>query len=79
MQTLLADLEKLDKASDSLPAEQVAANVEQRIVDLDKLAKIAPAANRDQWYRQMIDILSIAIQSGNYPKGTEALSCFKNS
>lgn len=77
MQALLADLEKLDKASDSLPAEQIAANVEQRIVDLDKLAKISPPANRDQWYRQMIDALSIAVQSGNYPKGTEALAALQ--
>jgi TolA-binding protein len=74
MQKLMAELERLDKASSApLTAEQLADNIEQRVTTLEKLAQISPEADRDQWYRQMADALGMAIQSGNYAKGAERL------
>ncbi len=74
MQKLMAQLEKLDKDAESLPPDQTAANVESRVSALQRLAEIAPANSRNQWYRQLIDVLSVAIQSGSYPKGEERLT-----
>ena len=65
----MAELEKLDKESDTLPPDQIAANADKRVAVLQKLTEIAPARDRDQWQRQLIDVLSVAIQSGNYPQG----------
>jgi hypothetical protein len=73
MQKLMAELERLDKASNMLPADQMAANVEQRVNTLQSLAEASPEADRDQWYRQMADIAGMAIQTGNYPAGAERL------
>jgi tetratricopeptide (TPR) repeat protein len=73
MQKLMAELERLDKASNTLPADQMAANVEQRVDTLQSLAEASPEADRDQWYRQMADIAGMAIQTGNYPAGAERL------
>ena len=42
MQKQMAELERLDKESDSLPPDQIAANVEQRVAALQKLAELAP-------------------------------------
>lgn len=73
MQKLMVELERLDKASDTLPADQVAANIDQRANTLQSLAEVSPEKDRDQWYRQMADLLGMAIQSGNYPQGGERL------
>src|SRR4051812_24868484 len=73
MQKLMAELERLDKASNTLPPDQIAANVEQRVNTLQSLAEASPEAERDQWYRQMADIAGMAIQTGNYPAGAERL------
>jgi hypothetical protein len=73
MQKLMAELERLDKASDTLPADQLAANVEQRVNALQSLAEASPEKDRDQWYRQMIDVIAMALQSGNYPAGAARL------
>lgn len=74
MQTLMADLEKLDRESDSLSPEKQAANIDARAEKLQRLAQITPAAEREQWYRQLADMLSVATQSGNYPQGLERLN-----
>jgi tetratricopeptide (TPR) repeat protein len=73
MQKLLTELEKLDKQSETLPADQVATNVEQRAELFRKIAAAAPDAERDQWYSQLADLLSTAIQTGNYPDGVARL------
>ncbi len=73
MQKLMAELERLDKVSDSLATDQIAANIEQRVNTLESLAEVSPPKDRDQWYRQIADVLGMAIQSGNYPKGAERL------
>src|SRR5215213_1692422 len=73
MQKLMAELERLDKASDTIPADQMAGNVEQRINTLQSLAEVSPEKDREQWYRQMADVIGMAIQAGNYPAGAERL------
>jgi hypothetical protein len=47
--------------------------LQNRIDVLQKLAETAPAGDRDQWYRQCIDALSIATQTGNFPEGIAKL------
>lgn len=75
MQKLMAELERLDKAADGLPPDQLATNVEQRAKVLNQLADAAVDGDtRAQWYRQMIDVLSVALQSGNYPQGVDRLN-----
>jgi len=73
MQKLMAELERLDKEGDAAPPEKVAANIEQRVTTLQNLADATPEKDRDQWYRQMADVLGMGIQSGNYPQGVERL------
>jgi hypothetical protein len=72
MQKLMAELERLDKESPAT-ADQLAANIEKRVTALESLADVTPEKDRDQWYRQMADVLGMAIQSGNYPQGGERL------
>jgi tetratricopeptide (TPR) repeat protein len=73
MQKLMAELERLDKASDTIPVDQLTANMEQRVNILQSLAEASPEKDRDQWYRQMADVIGMAIQAGNYPAGAERL------
>jgi thiol-disulfide isomerase/thioredoxin len=73
MQQLMADLEKLDQEGDSLAPEKQAANIDARAEKLVRLAQMTPEAERDQWYRQLADMLSVAAQSGNYPQGLQKL------
>jgi hypothetical protein len=69
----MAELERLDKASDTIPADELAANIEQRVTTLQSLAEASSEKDRDQWYRQMADVIGMGIQAGNYPAGTERL------
>lgn len=73
VQQLMSDLEKLDRQSAELPEDKQAENVQARAEKLKKLAEISPESDRDQWYRQLADMLSVATQSGNYPQGLEQL------
>lgn len=73
-QALLAELEKIDqqiqKASpeDQGPLEARRANV------LEDLAKAAQTAeDRAQWFRQLADMTSAAVQVGVYPEGVDRL------
>ena len=74
MQKLMAELEKLDRKAETLPPEKQAENIEQRAEVLLRLADVTPGADRDQWYRQLADMLSAAMQSGNFPAGRRASS-----
>src|SRR5262245_2374726 len=56
MQKLLAELERLDKVAATLPADQLAANIDQRVNALQSVAEASPERDRDQWYRQMADV-----------------------
>jgi peroxiredoxin len=73
MQTLMSDLEKLYRQAETLPADKQAANIDQRAEKLQRLAEISPAADREQWYRQLVGMIGVAIQSGDYPQGFERL------
>ncbi len=79
MQKLMAQLEQLDRQSETLPPEKQAAAVEQRINLLTSLAEASPEGERDQWYRQLAGVVSVAIQSGNFPQGTERLTQLQQS
>jgi hypothetical protein len=73
VQKLLTELERLDNAAATLPAEQMATNIDQRVNALQGLADASPERDRDQWYRQIADVIGMAIQAGNYPAGAEKL------
>ena len=79
MQKLMAELEQLDRESDTLPPEKQTANIEQRAEKLQRLAEITPEGDRDQWYRQLADMLSVATQSGNFPQGLAQLDQLQKS
>jgi tetratricopeptide (TPR) repeat protein len=75
MQKLMAELERLDRQADQLSPEKQAENIQQRTDLLLRLADATPDAEvRDQWYRQLTDMLSVAIQTSNDPKGLERLA-----
>jgi Thioredoxin-like len=75
MQKLMADLERLDRQAEQLSPEKLAENIQQRSDLLLRLADATPEPEgRDQWYRQLADMLSVAIQTSNDPKGIERLA-----
>lgn len=73
MQKLMADLEQLDKEAEPQEPAQIAANIDKRVTILQNLAEVSPEKDRDEWYRQLSDVLGVAIQSGNYPQGAQRL------
>ncbi len=75
MQKLLAELEKLDKmAAKATTPEQQAAYTSQRADLLEKIANAAKTAeDRANWMRQLTDMISAAVQMGNFPDGAERL------
>jgi thiol-disulfide isomerase/thioredoxin len=74
MQRLMSELERLDQQSATLPPERQAANVDQRAELLLKLADVTPDAElRNQWYRQLTDMVAAAVQSSGDRKGLERL------
>lgn len=73
-QKILAQLEQLDRQASTLPPEKQTENIEQRADLMRRLAEVAPASEREQWYRQLAGMLSIAIQAGSYPQGVERLN-----
>ena len=75
MQPLMAELEKLDRQIDtSTTPEAQAALTDKRAELLEKLANLASDDDsRNDWYRQLGDVLSAAVQNGNYPQGIAAL------
>jgi TolA-binding protein len=74
MQAQMKILEELDKKAESGSADEGAEIVEKRIQALRNIAKSSQAGSRDQWYRQLIDVLGVAIQNGTLPKGADLLS-----
>ncbi len=73
MQRLMADLEQLYRQAETLPADKQAANIDKRAEKLERLAQISPEADREQWYRQMVGMIGMAIQAGDYPQGFDRL------
>ena len=74
MQKFMAELERLDRQADGLAPEKLAENIGARAELLLRLAEVTEDAElRDQWYRQLADMLSVAIQSNTYPEGAAKL------
>lgn len=75
MQKLMAELERLDREADGLAADKLAVNIEERAKLLRRLSEISPDPEmREQWFRQLADMIAAAIQSGSFPQGLELLS-----
>ncbi len=66
-QQMMEELRKLDVA-ESTPQQH-----ERRAQLLEQLAEDADAEQRGQWYRQLADTLSAAVQNGSYADGIERL------
>jgi thiol-disulfide isomerase/thioredoxin len=78
MQQVLAALEKLDQKISTASQEQQAALNDQRADLLEQLATSAPdREQRNQWLGQMADMVSAAVQSGNYPRGVARLQALE--
>lgn len=79
-QQLVSMLERIDRdlAAASAPAEQ--AELNRRRVDVVEqlIAASSTAVERDTWMRQLVDTVSVAVQSGVYPEGLERLRRFSN-
>jgi peroxiredoxin len=74
MQKLMAELERLDRDADGLSGDRQADNIEQRANLLLKLADVTPdAQQRNFWYQQLADMLSVAIQTNTFPEAAQRL------
>lgn len=74
MQQLMAELDKLDHQLAGLSPEDQAKLVGQRTDLLRRLAEATPDVElREQWYRQLADEVSAAVQSAGYAKGLDQL------
>lgn len=74
MQKLMADLERLDQQAAALPPDRLGANVNERADILLRLADVTPDAElRNQWYRQMTDMLAAAVQGSGHRQGLDRL------
>jgi thiol-disulfide isomerase/thioredoxin len=77
-QELVAALEKIDSqlATASIPQDQAELN-RRRVDVVEKLIESASTATeRETWMRQLVDTVSVAVQSGVYPGGLERLRKF---
>lgn len=79
-QELVSALEKIDSqlAVASRPEDQ--AELNRRRVDIVErlIAAASTPAERDTWMRQLVDTVSVAVQSGTYPGGIQRLRKFSN-
>lgn len=74
VQEWLGQLEQIDQALPSADAARRATLHAQRADVLEKLARHAQTAqDRENWMRQMADLTSAAVQSGEYPDGIDRL------
>ncbi|MCO6046633.1 redoxin domain-containing protein [Aeoliella sp. ICT_H6.2] len=73
VQKLLAELEKLDTQFGGTNDQQIAVT-KKRVQVLEKLAAESPAgADREQWQRQQVDMLSAAVQTMQYYDAIEQI------
>lgn len=74
MQETLSAIEKLDEQLASASRKDLPKLNARRADLLEKLASQAPAGEeREQWLRQLADMISAAVQDGGYPDGAERL------
>jgi len=74
-QELLAELEKLDAAGERATSAAERARFHARRADLvEQIAdESGSATDRAMWIRQLADMVSAAVQSGEYPEGVKRL------
>lgn len=76
MQDLMKELEGLGEITPSTPARQH----ERRAEILEQLAKESDSPEmRAQWYQNLADTLSAAVQTGSYPAGIDKLKALHES
>jgi thiol-disulfide isomerase/thioredoxin len=74
MQPLMEKLQKLDLDAAKLPLDKQGPITAERVKVLEELAAVTDdPALRSQWYQQMADMLSAAVQGGGYPEGLPLL------
>jgi thiol-disulfide isomerase/thioredoxin len=75
MQALMAELATLDEQAELLSVEKQGPITEKRAEILEKLAEVTTDVElRDQWFRQLADMISAAVQTGSYSKGIDQLT-----
>ena len=73
MQKILDALQKIDAQIAAAAADAKPALNAQRADLLERLAAATPEAERDQWTKQLADMISFAVQDGTYPDGVSRL------
>ncbi len=74
MQEALSELEKLDQQLTAAAAKERPALNKQRADLLLRLANtMSKSSEREQWFRQLADMVSAASQDGSFPKGVAYL------
>ncbi len=74
-QQFVADLEKIDGQLATAQSKAELAKLHQQRADIvEELVKSATnPEERETWVRQLVDMLGVAAQTGDYPKGAERL------
>lgn len=74
MQKILEAIEKLDEQIAAAPADKKSELNAARADKLEQLAAAAPSpAEREQWLKQLADMINSAVLDGSYPEGLERL------
>jgi thiol-disulfide isomerase/thioredoxin len=74
MQKILESIQKLDEQLMRAAPDKKASLNAQRADLLERLAAVAKdPVEREQWTRQLIDMVSASVQEGSYPEGMERL------
>ena len=74
MQTILESIQKLDDQLIKAAPDKKAALHNERADLLERLATVAKdPTEREQWTKQLIDMVSAAVQEGSFPEGMERL------
>lgn len=79
-QELVSNLEQIDRslASATKPTDQAELNRKRVDVVEQLIATSSSAAERETWMRQLVDTVSVAVQSGTYPDGLQRLQRFSS-
>jgi thiol-disulfide isomerase/thioredoxin len=74
-QRLVTELEEIDSAFASARKEQDVAKLHERRSDIIEalIEQAGSDTDRETWVRQLVDTLSVAVQSGAYPDGVKRL------
>lgn len=74
MQQLMTSLEALDRQAEGMAPDKQAPITEKRAELLSRLAKMTTDPElREQWYRQLADMISVAVHAGGFPQGLDRL------